>query len=196
MKKDANAKTKEATIKTIKIVKIILDLAAGAGLVSMAALAPNAVQCIEMFWGKDKRSYSSRYYVKNMIYKLKSRGLINFENKDGKTFLRLTDRGQKELLKYQLREKMIKKPRKWDNKWRVIIFDIEEQARNLRDGLRMELANLGFVRLQNSVWVHPYECEDVIAMIKTYFGIGKDVLYMTVEKMENDKWLKEEFGLI
>ena len=33
-------------------------------------------------------------------------------------------------------------------------------------------------------------------MLKSNLFLGKDVLYMTVEKIENDKWLKESFGLI
>ena len=61
---------------------------------------------------------------------------------------------------------------------------------------RKELVRLGFLKLQNSVWVYPYECDDIITMFKAHFKIGKDVLYMTVEKIENDKWLKKEFELV
>jgi len=110
--------------------------------------------------------------------------------------VRLTDKGQKELLRYQLQDKKIVKPKRWDKKWRVVIFDIEERARNLREGLRNELNNLGFVKVQGSVWVYPYECAEVVALIKTYFAIEEDVLFMTVDQMENDEWLKEEFGLV
>jgi len=181
---------------TIKVGKIILGSVGMVGLVSMAILAPNAVQCLEMFWGKNKRKYSSKYYIKTTIGRLKDRGLLEFKKtKNGKIFVRLTKKGQKELLKYQIRAKTIKKPKKWDKKWRVVIFDIKEQAKNLREGLRKELTNLGFIKLQNSVWVYPYECEEIITMLKTYFQIGKDALYMTVEKIENDKWLKGEFEL-
>ena len=127
---------------------------------------------------------------------MEARELIEFYKRGKGTFIRLTKKGQKELLKYQLREKVIKKPKKWDKKWRVVIFDIKEQSRNLRGGLRKELVSLGFVKLQNSVWVYPYECAGVIAMIKTYFEIEKDVLFMTVEEIENDKWLKKEFNLV
>ncbi len=181
---------------TIIVGKIVLATVASVGLVSMAVLAPNAVQCLEMFWGKDKRKYSPKYHVNKTISKLKQQGLIKFENKNGKSFVRLTQKGQERLLKYQLQELKIKKTKKWDKKWRVIIFDIKENKRYIRDGLRIELIRLGFVRLQNSVWVHPYKCDDVIAMFKAHFKIGKDVLYMTVENIENDKWLKEEFGLV
>jgi len=182
----------------IKIAKIILGVVAAGGLITIAAVAPNSLKIIDLFYDKKKRNYDlykKRYYIKTTVGKLADRGLIEFYKRDGRNFLRLTGKGKRELLKYQMREKMIEKPKKWDKKWRVVIFDIKEQARNLREGIRQELTKLGFVRLQNSVWVYPYECEEIVAMIKTYFGIGKDVLYMSVDKIENDTWLKREFGL-
>jgi len=179
----------------ILIGKIILATIASAGILTVAAVAPNALRAIDLFRDKKKRKYHMGSYVNRNFERLKDRGLIKFEKRDDKSFVRLTEKGQRELLKYQLREAIIKKPRWWDKKWRVVIFDIKESARNLRKGLRQELVNLGFVKLQNSVWVYPYECGEVIIMLKSYFCLGKDVLYMTVDKIENDKWLKQEFGL-
>ena len=55
--------------------------------------------------------------------------------------------------------------------------------------------HIGFVRLQDSVWVYPYDCEDLIVLLKADFKIGKDVLYMIVDEMEGDTHLRKEFGL-
>ncbi len=181
--------------KRIKIAKIILKVIAAGGILSMAVLAPNALQILGAFRDKKERKYDPKYHIKKAVTRLKNRGLIEFQNKGGKTFIRLTSKGKGELLKYQLQEMTIKKPKNWDGKWRVIIFDIAEQKRRIRDGLRKELINLGFLKLQDSVWVHPYDCEEVIIMLKSHFRIGKDVLYLVVEIMENDKWLKQKFGL-
>jgi DNA-binding transcriptional regulator PaaX len=177
------------------IVKIILSIIAAGGIITLAAAMPGAVQAVDLFWGKDKRKYSSKYYVKKKITDLEKQGLIKFEDKNGKTFIRLTEKGKQRLLKYRLQEIKIKKPKKWDKKWRVVIFDIKEYKRFVRDGLREELINLGFLKLQNSVWVYPYECEEVIIMLKSHFKTGKEVLYMTVDNIENDRWLKKEFNL-
>ena len=54
----------------------------------------------------------------------------------------------------------------------------------------------GIRRLQDSVWVYPYDCEDIITLLKTDFGVGKYLLYMIVDELENDKHLREDFGLI
>lgn len=54
---------------------------------------------------------------------------------------------------------------------------------------------MGFVRLQDSVWVYPYDCEDFINLIKTDFKIGKDLLYIVADKIEGDKSLVKFFKL-
>ena len=181
---------------TIKIGKIILKTIAVAGVLSMAVLAPNALQSLKMLYGEKERKYRVGLYVKKTITKLNEKGFIEFQKRNNQIFVNLTKEGKEELLKYQLKEAAIKKPRNWDEKWRVIIFDIKEQRKNTRDNLRRELMNLGFLKLQNSVWVHPYDCEEVVILLKSYFHLGKDVLYMTVEKIENDKWLRKEFKLV
>src|SRR3989344_774477 len=179
----------------IKVAKIILKSIAAAGFISMAVLAPNALQALDIFYGDRKRKYKTKYYVKTSIGRLKNQGLIKFEERNGKNFIRLTDKGEQKLLKYQLGELAIKKPKKWDDKWRIIIFDICEYKKRIRNELRNELINLGFLRLQNSVWVYPYDCEELMIMFKSYFKIGKEVLYLVAERVENDRWLKKEFGL-
>ena len=77
----------------------------------------------------------------------------------------------------------------------MIIFDIKEWKRKTRDDLRQWLEHLGFVRLQNSVWVHPYPCREIIVLLKSNFKIGKEVLYITADEIENDGWLRREFNL-
>lgn len=166
-----------------------------AGVLAVAAVAPNALQAIDLFRGGEKRKYHIGSYVNKSIVNLENRGLIKFGKKDGKNFVRLTEKGEHELMKYQLQEAVIQKPKKWDKKWRVIIFDIKEKRKQTRENLRFELKNLGFIKLQNSAWIFPFACEEIIILLKSYFRIGKDVLYMTVEKIENDKWIKEKFSL-
>ena len=45
--------------------------------------------------------------------------------------------------------------RDWDGVWRLILFDVPESQRKLRDKLRFYLQNQGFGYLQNSVWISP-----------------------------------------
>ena len=88
------------------------------------------------------------------------------------------------------------KPKKWDHKWRLIIFDIPDKKRKIRDQIRYLFKSAGFYLLQESVWVYPYDCEDIIALLKTDFGVGKNLLYLIVEELENDRYLRDEFDLV
>lgn len=43
----------------------------------------------------------------------------------------------------------------WDEKWRVVSFDIPEKNRKLRDKIRYSLRQLGLKNLQRSLWISP-----------------------------------------
>lgn len=57
------------------------------------------------------------------------------------------------------------------------------------------MRTLGFARLQDSVWVYPYDCEDVMALLKADLKLGAAMLYMVVEHIENDTHLRKQFSL-
>ena len=87
------------------------------------------------------------------------------------------------------------KKRRWNGRWAVVIFDIPERRRRTGDRLRIMMQETSFVRLQDGVWVFPYDCEDFISLVKAELKIGAAVLYMVVEHIENDKHLRSHFGL-
>ena len=119
------------------------------------------------------------------------KGLMKFNGK----YYELTPLGQERLRRWEFSDFKFKIPKKWDQKWRVIIFDIPDKKKSIRDKVRRLLRSADFYLLQDSVWVYPYDCEDIIALLKTDFGIGKDLLYLIVEELENDRHLREEFSL-
>jgi DNA-binding transcriptional regulator PaaX len=174
------------------IQKIVLGTIAAAGLLSVALVAPNALHALKLF-GLDKKLVRNKKRSINISReRLLNAGLIKYK-KDG--YLCLTDKGEKKLVELEKRKYILPKPRKWDKKWRVLIFDIKEERKALRDKVRATLVAVGFVHLQDSVWVYPYDCEDLITLMKVDFEIGNDLLYLIVEKMENDLALKKDFGL-
>ena len=77
-----------------------------------------------------------------------------------------------------------------------MIFDIPEYRKTLRPQIRRSLQTVGFIRLQDSVWIYPYDCEDFIVLLKAELKIGKDILYMIVDELEGDTRIKEQFGLL
>ena len=87
------------------------------------------------------------------------------------------------------------KEQKWDKKWRVVIFDIPEKKKQKRNYFRRMLLDLGFQKLQNSVWISPCNNFKEIQEIIKYYGIGQFVVLMVVDKISNDLLFKEKFSL-
>ena len=75
------------------------------------------------------------------------------------------------------------------------MFDIPEKRRKTRDQLRMRMRGMGFFRLQDSAWVYPHDCEEIVGLLKTELRLGSTVIYMIVESIENDTRLREHFGI-
>src|SRR3989344_5913073 len=171
--------------------RVILMTVATAGVLAIAVLAPNALQVLKPFL-KNKKKYNLKYYLNQKSKKLIEDGLLKLDTENEKHFLSLTKKGERKLLYYQITEK---KKQKWDNKWRVVVFDVWESARSKRNLLRNEIRDFGFIQLQRSVWIYPYECAEFIELLKTDLSFGKNLRYMIVEKLDYDEKLRKYFGL-
>ncbi len=77
----------------------------------------------------------------------------------------------------------------------MIIFDIEERRRGVRDRIRQELWSFDLIKLQESIWVYPYDCEEAVTLLKAENKVGRNVLYVVVGEIEGDVQLKRQFGL-
>jgi len=112
----------------------------------------------------------------------------------GKFKISLTKKGALEYIKYKIEKE---KKKKWDGKWRIIIFDILENKRRIRDLLRNRLRWYGFKELQKSAWVFPYDIKKEIEEILEICNVNivGDIRFLTVEKMSNDEDLREFFEL-
>ena len=108
----------------------------------------------------------------------------------------LTSAGKVHIQKIDALERLtVKKPRRWDGKWRVVVFDIWERRRPVRDRLRYLLKKIGFQKIQHSVWVYPYDCEELLAFIRTELRVGGGVIYLIAEGIEHDRALKARFDI-
>jgi len=139
-----------------------------------------------------KRDPRDRLYV--VASRLKRKGLIKFEKVQGKTRMLLTEQGRARARRAILGNPLPRKKR-WDERWRILIFDIPESKRALRDKVRSIVSGFGFVRLQDSVWVFPYDCEDIITLLKAELRLGTQMLYIIADAIEYDKPLREQFDL-
>jgi len=184
MEKESARRTHKNELK-----KIILETVKVAGIISVFVIAPNVVGAMANLG--IIRSPRQKDVVARSCDRMVRSGLLKWENKK----LRLTSKGMSTLNILRAREQAMHKPRRWDKKWRILIFDIPNYRKGLRDKIRQTLLSIGFVRLQDSVWVYPYDCEDLITLLKADFRVGKDMLYLIVDSLEGDTALKKQFGL-
>lgn len=170
----------------------VLTSIAAVGVVSFLAVFPGITVLIAPFLKKKK--YSPKQAIQRNVDSLVRSGLLERHiNSRGDVQLKITQKGRREVffrsIKHDTQEN------KWDSTWRVVIFDVPEAKFKIRNELRKAMVMYGFKKLQQSVWVYPYPCDEFISLIKEYLGVSNDVLYMKVGYIENDKHLRKEFSL-
>ena len=174
---------------------ILMWLAIG-GMIAIAATSPYFVKNLFRVF-QNKRKYKKQS-VSNAFYRLKKQGCINIKERNHQIFISLTPEGKRRAGIFQINDLQIKKPKRWDGKWRIIIFDIEEKGlgRTKRNALRGFLIRLGFYPLQQSVWVLPYYCHDELTLLRAFFGFTTNqVRLLLVETIEDDSLLRKNFTL-
>ena len=186
-----NSDTTEAKIATVAL--CVLAVASMPILVIGAGAMGNAVQVFKMFKGSKK--YSNKQ-LSSVIYSMKRQKFIEYiTDKDGKTIVKITKKGETRLRAFDIELMKISKPKKWDGKWRLVMFDIPMRFTKGRESLRYHLKELNFFQFQKSAWICPYPCEDEIIFIADFFGVGKYVEILTVESILGDEKLKKHFHL-
>jgi len=139
-------------------------------------------------------NYSVPYSkISSGVFNLKRYGYLKEGKINNRQKLYLTSKGKTEIIKNILKRR---KKRRWDGKWRMVIFDIPEINRRSRDFLRRELQWIGFKELQKSVWIFPYDFEKEFKVLLKFWKINfqGDIRFLIIEKM-NDKDIQKFFGL-
>ncbi|MFZ2886320.1 MAG: CRISPR-associated endonuclease Cas2 [Minisyncoccia bacterium] len=176
-------------VRKDQLKKIMLETVKTAGLLAVAIAAPNVIGAMDKLGLIRSRRHNE--VIRRSFEKHIRNGLIvRNESNYG-----LTKRGEAALRRLELREFRFRAPKRWDGKWRVLMFDIPEKRKKTRDKIRLLLGEIGFARLQDSVWVYPYDCEDIITLVKTDLFLEKDLLYLIADALEGDHALKKHFKL-
>jgi len=171
----------------------VLSAVGVAGILAVTMIAPNIFQALPRLLG-DK--YKFGYRAKTAAGRLAKKGLLRFVLRNRVRCAELTEKGRQVLALEKMKTAhQSERGHRWDKRYRLVMFDVPQYRRATRDRLRSFMRECGFLRLQDSVWIYPYDCEELIALIKADIRIGKDVLYAVVESIENDAWVKRHFGL-
>jgi hypothetical protein len=186
--------------KTKKITRTILKGLLITGGVAIAATSPQFLYRIlpaitKLTAAEIRKRKKIKEYKRSFDY-LKKQSMIYFENRNSQIYISLTPKGKKQAGKYGIDDLKIKKSKKWDGKWRILIFDIREKHKIKREALRGKIKQLGMYKLQDSVWVYPYDFQKEIDILRTFFRINSNEMkIITASDIEDDFSAKIFFGL-
>lgn len=164
-------------------------------LLCVAFTAPGAIR---MLGGLSRKSPWDKYYpssIERLTRRLYRKGIVKIIEKDGEKIVTISKKGKTELLRFSLDNLTIDRPSHWDKRWRVVLFDIPEKYRRIRDIVRRKLKKLGFYQFQESVFVYPYSCEKEIAYLREILFVPHSIKLILAERVENDDDLKKIFRL-
>lgn len=160
-------------VVTRNVVKA-LGLATAAGTV---IVAPNSGQMISMIM----KHLDKRIAQKSLSH-LKYQKLVEVSSTgNGELQYRLTKKGWQAFEKINIDELAIPTPKRWDNKWRLVMFDIPLSHQKQRQYLLHRLRLLDFYMLQRSAWIHPFDCEREIGVLLKYLGLERYVSFIVVD---------------
>lgn len=190
--------TKQNIQSGLKLTGEILKVIAVGGLVASSVIVPNILQVIPGLGLTHGRTDRRRWYpsdISRVLKRLKRDGAIRLVQHSGGSFLQITAHGSALLAHHQLEGISPQKGGRWDKRWRLVIFDISERNKLIRDALRNQLRAWKFLMLQESVWIYPFDCEEAIELLKTAFRIRHDVYYLEVTRHSYDHLLRRHFRL-
>ncbi len=173
--------------------KILLLIAGGIGL--GLAGTPTRYFRLAKEIGKEWKKIDRRQLQRSIKLLYESHLLETREHRDGTTTLVLSKEGERVALRYNLEKLTIKKPTQWDNKWRIVMFDIPERLHRLRRTIRYHLNELGFFQYQKSVFIHPYECANEVEFVLEFYGARKYIRVIEATHLDNELHLKSHFKL-
>lgn len=179
--------------RTSPITKDILKMLLKLGILafSMTTPFPAIALLVLCFNEKYPREKFSTYFCN-----LKKNKFITVKKGKNKMYISLTKKGRKEVAWINIADLAIMRPLRWDGKWRIVMFDIPENLRRIRNLLRLKLKQFGFYQLQESVWIFPYDCLKEIDQLRSFFNLTpRRLILLTTKDLFNEDYFKRIFNL-
>jgi CRISPR/Cas system-associated endoribonuclease Cas2 len=183
--------------QTSRLVDAILKSIILGGAVSLVVVAPNSLQLAEKALRHiDKRSRNEE--MKRVIGYMRRQRLLEYrELADNSLEVTITTKGRKRVERVDFDNMVVGRLKTWDQKWRLVIFDIPEKNRTSRTALSAKLRDMGFYQLQKSVWAHAYPCREIIELVRQVYEISQqEIFYGELDYIDYDYELRKHFGLL
>ena len=183
-------------LETARIIDGVLKLVVVTGMVGGLILAPNAVKLGDIALKRlDKRSKARN--ARGLVRYMEKSGLVDcLQSTDGDMHINATKKGINRYTRAEFRDMNLAIPRVWDEKWRLVLFDIPETHRNSRKAFSAKLRDLGFYKLQRSAWIHPYECAKEVEIMQQVYQIPtRGIVVTEINLKDRENELREYFKI-
>jgi DNA-binding transcriptional regulator PaaX len=148
---------------------------------------------LDMF-PNDWRSYDKKKIQESVKDLAKSRFVERKKLSSGEIMAVLTIRGRIRALNLRFNN-VCKQKGDWDKKWRMVAFDFPERFKKERNAFRYRLKIAGFYKLQESMFVCPYDCKDLVNRYLDLLHINKFVRFAVLDYIDNWEELVRKFKL-
>lgn len=174
-----------------EIAEVVLSVLLVAGVIAVGATMPNAVQLFKYFTPRNARE---RERVKQSVFRLEKKGLIKRKDTAEDGFV-LTTKGEEIAARIKLKSMSIVRQKKWDGKWRLVMFDVPENKRRARLSINGMLKKIGCMQYQKSVFITPFPCKKEIDFVGQCFGVRQNIRIIVADSIEEENPLKKAFKI-
>ena len=169
------------------------------GVLAVGLVAPSTLRLFEYIIPTSRKNtirFNQR--ITQALLRLERRGLIQITGEGRKREVHLTSQGESIIDALYAGAYVIPLPLRWDGKWRLVMFDVPEQRKKVRDTLRLLLRSAGFIRFQDSAWIQPYPCDELVTLLRSHLGSGKGEIRYLVASFadESDFAFRKHFDLV
>ncbi len=128
-------------------------------------------------------------------YVIDKKYVVVTRSADGASTIDVSELGRKVLDRAAVLSLRPRAQKKWDMKWRLVMFDIPTHLKQSRDRFAGTLKTLGFVHYQKSVFICPHPCEEELEAIAEYLGVSDYVDIVLASKISREREYRTEFKL-
>jgi DNA-binding transcriptional regulator PaaX len=174
--------------RTIRILKMV---ALGVLIIGIGA-APSPSAISRMLHELTLRDTAeNRRYAKRKVKQLKQHGFLQ---KRGVRYA-VSDKGSRLLSGEDIWNLQIPRPRAWDGRWHLIMFDIPQVESTARKALNSALLRMGLVQYQQSVLIYPYPIKETLLKVCRFYRVTRYVSFVSASDVDGAKELKRIFKL-
>lgn len=120
------------------------------------------------YWAYGTGKEVDKSIISQAIKRLREKGYVQTINED-QVLMKLTEVGEEAL-------GLVTDNKPWDRKWRIVIYDIPEDKRRIRDLFRRRLKEWGFKNWQQSIWMSKFNVTQKLRKVIQKLGIAEWVV--------------------